>query len=351
MKTAYLFHRPSSLARRCLITLLLCIFASSTLFAQSKVGTTAAPFLTIAVGARALGMGGAFTATANDATALYWNPAGIAGIEHFTANFVHTEWLVDLNFDAVGAVLPLENAGALGAQLIFLTMPDQEITTNEQREQDGTGLFYSSGSMALSLSFARQFTDRFKLGVTGKYIREWIWHESAATGAVDIGSIYTTSFEDVRIGVSITNFGGRMQMTGRDLTRFYDVDQTREGNNTSVLAGLQTDKWPLPLTMRFGLAGELIKTDPYRVTLAADAVHPNDNRESVNIGAEGAYKEMFLLRAGYKSLFLPDSEEGLTGGIGIRVGTRGGLTAGFDFAYEEFGRFDAIYKYSLNIWY
>jgi hypothetical protein len=320
-------------------------------FAQSKVGTTAAPFLNIAVGARALGMGGAFTATADDATALHWNPAGIAGINRFTANLVHTNWLVDLKFDVVGAVLPVGEAGVLGAQVVFLSMPDQEITTNQQAEQDGTGLFYSAGSTSMGVTFARAFTDRFKLGLTGKYIREWIWHESASTMALDLGSIYTTPFHDMRMGVAITNFGGRMSMSGRDLSRFYDVDPIREGNNTSVTADLSTDKWPLPLTMRFGLAGEVIHTAPYRVTLAADAVHPNDNRESINLGAEGAYREMFMLRVGYKSLFLPDSEEGITGGAGLRVSTRGGPAVGFDFAYEDFGRFDAVYKYSLNIWY
>ena len=366
MKFALPFHRSSALnplapkskiwgkgrGRGFLFAaLLLCIFAPSSLFAQSKVGTTAAPFLGIAVGARAVGMGGAFTATADDATALHWNPAGIAGINRFTANLVHTEWLVDLNYDVVGAVLPVGDAGVLGAQVVFLTMPDQEITTNLQGQQDGTGLFYSAGSSAMGLSFGRAFTDRFKLGFTGKYIREWIWHESASTLALDVGSIYTTPFHDMRIGVMIANFGGRMQMSGRDLDRFYDVDPTREGNNTSVLAELGTDKWPLPLTMRFGLAGEVIQRDPYRVTLAVDAIHPNDNNESVNVGAEGAYKELFMLRVGYKSLFLEDSEEGLTGGAGLRISTRGGPIVGFDFAYEDFGRFDAIYKYSLNIWY
>ena len=351
MKGAISLHRSSLIAHRFFVSLLLCLFASSSVFAQSKVGTTAASFLGIAVGARALGKGGAFTATADDATALHWNPAGIAGIDRFTANFVHTEWLVDLNFDVVGAVLPVGETGVLGAQVVFLTMPDQEITTHQQGQQDGTGLFYSAGSSSMGLSFGRAFTDRFKLGVTGKYIREWIWHESASTLALDLGSIYTTSLNDMRLGLAITNFGGRMQMSGRDLDRLYDIDPIREGNNTSVIAGLATDKWPLPLTMRFGVAGELVKSTPYRVTVAADAVHPNDNREYVNVGAEGAYREMFMVRIGYKSLFAPDSEEGITGGAGLRIPTRGGPTVGFDFAYEEFGRFDSIYKYSLNIWY
>lgn len=330
-----------------LLALLLPLLAT----AQSKVGTTAAPFLNIAVGARALGMGGAFTATADDATALYWNPAGIAGIRRPSANLVYSDWLEDLTFTVAGVVVPLGEAGTLGAQATFLGFPDQEITTNVQGQQDGTGAFYSSGSLAMGLSFARAFTDRFKLGLTGKYVREWIWHEAAGTVALDIGSLYTTSFNNMRIGVAITNFGGQMKMSGRDLIHFHDVDETREGNNANVLSSWNTDSWPLPLLLRVGLAMEVVQRTPHRLTLAADALHPNDNYESVNVGGEYAYREQFLLRAGYKSLFLRDSEEGLTAGIGLRVKTRGGPTFGFDTAYENFGRFDAVYKYSLLISY
>ncbi|MFH1010017.1 MAG: UPF0164 family protein, partial [bacterium] len=81
---------------------------------QSKVGTTAAPFLGIAVGARALGMGGAFVSVADDATALYWNPAGIARLSSYEVILVHTDWISDLSYDFVGVVFPLRGAGALG---------------------------------------------------------------------------------------------------------------------------------------------------------------------------------------------------------------------------------------------
>jgi hypothetical protein len=51
-------------------------------FAASKVGTTAAQFLKIGVGSRAVGMGGAFVAVADDITSLYWNPGGLGRLNH-----------------------------------------------------------------------------------------------------------------------------------------------------------------------------------------------------------------------------------------------------------------------------
>ncbi|MCB9367210.1 MAG: PorV/PorQ family protein [Calditrichaeota bacterium] len=327
------------------------LFVTTPVHAVSKVGTTAAPFLNISVGARALGMGGAFTAMADDATALYWNPAGLAGMDKFSASLVHTDWLTDLRFDVIGAVLPLENDDAIGAQITLLTMPEQEVTTTQQDEQDGAGYYYSAGSMALQLTYAKQFTDRFKLGLSGKYVREWIWHEAAATVAMDLGSVYRTDLNGMRIGIAITNFGGKMQMSGRDLVRYYDIDQTREGNNGSVLADLATDKWPLPLMMRFGLAMEAFENERHRLSVALDAMHPNDNDESLNFGAEYAFREQFFVRGGYKSMFMKDSEEGATVGFGVKLSTRGGPTFVLDAAYEDFGRFDAVYKYSLGIAY
>jgi len=68
----------------------------------SKVGTTAAPFLEIDVGSRAIGMGSAFVAVANDATALYWNPAGISRLPGNEMVFIHSAWIADINYDFVG---------------------------------------------------------------------------------------------------------------------------------------------------------------------------------------------------------------------------------------------------------
>ena len=74
------------------------IFFSNILFGQSKVGSTAAPFLTVSVGPRAIAMGSAFVGTSDDISALYWNAAGIARIPGNSAVFNVTNWIADINY-------------------------------------------------------------------------------------------------------------------------------------------------------------------------------------------------------------------------------------------------------------
>jgi len=75
--------------------------------AGTNIGTSAAAFLEIGVGARAQSMGGAFVSLADDATAMYWNPAGIGRISGFQATFIHVNWLLDTNYDYTGIVTPI----------------------------------------------------------------------------------------------------------------------------------------------------------------------------------------------------------------------------------------------------
>ena len=85
-----------------------------------------------------------------------------------------------------------------------------------------------------------------------------------------------------------------------------------------------------------------------RLTIAADALHPNDNAESMNIGAEYAYNEMFFLRGGYQALFLEDSQEGFTVGAGVYAKTSG-LTFKIDYAYQEFGLLDNVQMFTVRL--
>ncbi|HEB84586.1 MAG TPA: PorV/PorQ family protein [Bacteroidetes bacterium] len=313
----------------------------------SKVGTTAAPFLEIEVGARALGMGGAFTATADDISAIYWNPAGLAKVNQGQAGFVHTRWIADVNFDHVSTVIPVTPDMRLGAFVSTVTMDEMKVRTVQYPE--GTGELFRASDLAFGLSFATRLTDRLTFGANGKYIYQKIWHMSASSVAADLGLLFRTPFHDVRLGMSISNFGPDMQMTGRDTKIYYDTDPTNPGNNERIPANLETEQWPLPLLFRVGLAGEVVRNRYGALTLAADAVHPNDNHEYVNLGAEFSYRDWAFLRAGWKTLFLADSEQGLTAGVGVKYRLNGNVGFIADVAYADFGRLENVMRYSLGI--
>ncbi len=310
----------------------------------TKVGTTAAPFLTISVGARALGMGGAFVGVANDASALFWNVAGIARLQRPSIIFNHSQWLADINFDFAGLVAPLGSAGTIGASFTSLNTPDMEQTT--ELNPEGTGVRFSVGSFAFSLSYARKLTDRFFIGFTGKFVRETIFNSHATGVALDVGTLFQTPLSGLTLGMSISNFGTKMNMSGDDLLIQVDPDPTISGNNETINALFQTDDFDMPLLFRVGIAYELVKNETHRVLLAVDALHPNDNDESLNLGGEYRFQDSMSLRAGYRALFLQDSEEGFTLGAGLNS-QLGSLRFRLDYAYEDFGRLNNVQKFTI----
>ncbi len=304
-------------------------------FSQTKVGSTAAPFLNIGIGPRAIGMGGGFAATANDVTALYWNPAGISRTEYNEAIFSHTRWFADITFNWAGAKINLGDYGAVGLSLTYLDYGKMEVTT--LREQDGTGEFFSAKDMSLALSYAYNLTDRFSIGGSVKYINQSIWNSSADAVAFDLGTLFYSEIFNMRIAATISNFGTDMKLSGKDLLVLYDVDPNIYGNNDQILANLRTDAYPLPLLFRVGVAMDVVNTPMHKITLGVDALHPNDNSESLNIGGEYVFNNFISLRAGYKNLFLKNSQEGLTLGIGVKYDFSEGYGFSFDYAYQEFG--------------
>ena len=314
----------------------------------SKVGTTAAPFLSIEVGARAIGMGGAFVAVANDATALFWNPAGLARLSSTSSvTLNHTEWLADISYDFAGVTLSLGRIGVVGLSFTSLTMNDMEVRTVAYPE--GTGEKFAATDFAIGTSYARNLTDRFSIGFTAKYINQKLWHESASSFAMDIGTVFTTQFNGMTVGMSISNFGNKMQLTGSDTHIPVDVAPGKEGNNSKIVGNMKTDKWSLPLIFRFGVAMDVLKNYNYRWTVAVDAMHPNDNMEYVNVGTEWVLKEIVFLRAGFKNLFMKDSEEGLTAGAGIIYPLTRRVKLTLDYAYAEFGILENVQRFSLGI--
>lgn len=314
-----------------------------------KVGTSAAVFLRIPVGARAAGMGSAFVSMLNDPFAIYWNPSLISSVKSNAVMIDHSAWMPGINFDFGGVILPLDRLGTIGISITILHTDEMEVTTPE--EPMGTGETFTASSFAIGFSYSRFLTENFSIGGTFKYIRETIFNSYASGFAFDIGTIYKTPFAGIRIGASISNFGTKMQMTGEDLNVRVDIAPDQEGNNQSVIGKLNTDEFDLPLIMRIGISGEVINTENLRLTLSADGINPNDNAQSLNIGAEiGLFKDKIRIRSGYKNLFLDENETGFTYGVSLsKISVLSGIVFSFDYAYQNFVHIRDANRFSLII--
>ncbi|MDP4175282.1 MAG: PorV/PorQ family protein [Bacteroidota bacterium] len=317
----------------------------------SKTGTTAATFLEIPVGASAVGMGAAFVSVANDASALYWNVAGTATTAQSQLYAQHSTWIASTRFDFAGLIIPLSGIGVLGISFTSLSMPDMLVRSEELPE--GTGEYFSAGDMAVGISYARSLTDRFAIGFTAKYIQQTIWHEKATGFAVDASTFFRTDlFNGMVIGAAISNFGTSMQMSGRDTRTFGRIDPTKQGSNERIPFNIEMDSWDLPLYIQIGISTNVVKSEDFKWLVAIDALHPNDNDESVNVGTELSYNNFIFLRAGFTSLFLSKDqrEGGLSLGVGVASGNLLGQTGiQFDYAYRNFGRLENIHVFSVGL--
>ncbi len=300
-----------------------------------KVGTAAATFLKIPVGARGTAMGSAFVASANDASAIYWNPGGLSRNETRALIVDHSPWLPGLSFNFFGVVVPIQGSGTLGISVTALSTQEMDVTT--PANPMGTGEKFDASSIAVGFSFARSLTDHFSIGGTFKYISERIFNCKATGMAFDVGTLYDTPLAGLRLGVSVSNFGTKMRIDGEDLNVRVDIAPEQLGNNQSVVGRLKTERFDLPLVMRLGLSYDAWKSDNIRLTVAADGVNPSDNAQSINLGAEIAFlNERLVLRGGYSELFLPDYEKGLTFGAGFKTSIASNVKIEAGYAYQSF---------------
>jgi hypothetical protein len=317
-------------------------------FCFTKVGTTAAPFLKIEYGARPVAMGGAFVALADDPSGIYYNPAGIAEVR--TAHFMggYTVWFADLTYNYATFILPTQRVNfALWGS--FLYSDEIEVTTVENPE--GTGQEFSYVDGLLGVTAAAFLSDRLSIGISGKYIQQQLFNESASTFALDIGSILRTPLKGARLGMCLANYGGRMQLFGNDLIVQTDPWPEYTGN-PEVEARLTTESFPLPLAFKLGIAFDLfgpgeafMHSEIQSLTLAVDGIHPNDGEEKLQVGVEYGLYNILFLRGGYKVNY--DTEK-FTAGTGMKFSI-GRRTFAFDYAYVDMDLLDATHRFSLLI--
>ena len=328
------------------------------LFSQNNVATTSAAFLEIGAGARSLGMGSAFVAVADNPSGLYWNPAGITYATEVEVESFYSPWLAETQFYNNTAIVPMGRLGTMGLSFTAVTMDEMMVRTVTEPEPSEYGQRFSAGSIAMGLSYARLLTDRFSFGVQAKYIQENIWQMSASGLSIDIGTLFYTR-GNTRIGMSISNFGGKLKMGGINTLVDIDVDENIYGNNDRIDGDLGTGNWPLPLIFRFGLGKKFDLSKEISCLTTLDAIHPNNNPEYLNIGLEYSLKNSLFLRIGrshtfYKLKYLDNEknhtgpENGISFGLGLKYNIPLGPMLEIDYVMTDYGVFKNIGGYSIT---
>ncbi len=281
-----------------------------------------AVFLLIFPGARATGMGAAFSALADDATVSYYNPASMARFKRPEFTLIHSPWLPDLApdmyHDFFGAVYPLPgDRGVVGGHLIYMNLGQVEVT-------DPVPAAWTPYSVALQISYARALRPSLYVGLGGKVIYDFLAPEdvlraifqtnvvggNAASVALDAGILYEGPYN--------TSFSATLQNIGPAL-RYTSLD---------------TVGTPLPQLLRVGVGVDTALNELFRLRLAVD-LHKvivnilEDYRNWgvdtilkdtwVSAGLEVNYGKFVALRVGY---FLDETgaRRGVTWGGGIQFG-------------------------------
>ena len=252
-------------------------------------GTSGAQFLGVGIGARAVGMGGAYTSIVDDGTALHWNPAGLARVDGHRLMLSHVSWLSDAQYQYASYARPFGRDAAIGVAL--------EQGGADPWDNTGEGSF-EPGDFAGIVGYGRRMTADLGVGADLKFLSSSLDDRGASSVAVDLGVLYRVN-DDTSVGAAVRNLGP-------GLTFISDSD-------------------PLPATLAVGVSHRW-----HDVLLSMDLEKINDLGATTRIGAEYAPVQYLALRGGW----IGGDEtalSGLTGGVGVNWNERWAV----DYAYRS----------------
>lgn len=296
-------------------SLLLFLFAGSAV--AGGPSTSGAIIMKQGMSARALGMGEAFVAVADDISAINYNPAGLACLEKIEINFSYLKGLVDTNWGSIACALPA-GPGVMGVSVFTLQGGMLDV-------YDGTGALINTinaqSDYLVVLSYALKANENFSLGFNVKGLSSTLGQSyNAATYAFDAGLLYRM-FKKLKLGAAVQNVGGEI--------KYIDVAD------------------PLPFNIKAGLGWEFFtRSNLDNITLAVDANYPNDSILRYNLGVEYQNVEMgAAIRMGYKfGEVLGCYTDGLS--AGFRISDR---MVHFDYAFILKGELGFNQQLSLTI--
>lgn len=280
-------------------------------FGRAAVGTAGSEFLLFDTSARGIAMGGAHSASVNDASAVYWNPAGLAQVPRLSATFMHAQYLEDITYNAASVAARVNDAVVLGAGVRYLDAGSITRT-------DINGLDRGS------------FTPR-------SYVAELGWGQSVydlSDSEMDVAIGVSVKAIRSDIGATANGFGGDFGLQSRFYGPSLTYDVAFALQNLGVGQKFDQTRDTMPTRARFG--GGVRPFKPLLIT--AEAIAPVNNSPHAAAGieysAELDRRMKAALRAGFNSLTFntlgPASS--LSFGAGLSVSD---LT--FDYAFVPMG--------------
>lgn len=317
-----------------LVVLLFICLCVSALLAQSrddKAGSVGMKFLTFGYGARAAGMGEAYTALVDDASGFFWNPGALGTLDNLSVHFTWNQYLLDSKYFAAAVAYPIENFATV---TVGVTVVDYGDVVETSFEATGdpfkrTGNTLSPSDLAIGVSLSKQLTDKFSIGGTVKFIREDLSTVTANGVAFDVGTIFDTGYRNIKIGATFTNFGPDISFAGD---------------------GFDGQDVPIPQSFRIGFSidsGSFTDTDNYVGTLSFDLIKNADTVQRLAVGGEIDIGTYIQGRVGYIVGF-DESKVSFGGGLHFDWDDH---EVRADYAISTFDDFDNtdVQRFSLSI--
>jgi len=310
---------------------------------SQRVAKYGADFLAGGVGARALGMGGAFVALADDVTAGYWNPAGLAETYYPQAAYMHAERFDGIvQFDYGALAFPLTTRSTLGVS--FFRSGVEDIPNTLDAWVDGQPRaenvsFFSAADYAFFVSYARSLRDNLTAGATVKVLRRNIGDFASAWGySVDVGAQWRVG--TFVLGANIQDLPGMLQswsVNGEAFAGLEDFGQDLPVGGAEIVlpvARLGAGLVSFPLIENINLTAGLdldIAFDGQR----AYALNTGDVSFHPRIGTELSYADVVALRFGISDVTSSErfgTQLTPTVGLGLALGP-----LNVDYGFGDFG--------------
>jgi hypothetical protein len=293
-----------------------CVHGSVCNASSGDIGTSSGKFLKLGFGARAAAMGGAFVGLADDASAIYWNPAGLASIKTAELSFMHLAWFQDISYEYFAHAQPVGRWGVFGWSVAYLHMDKLK-----GRDQQGRPTSdFAASDMAITFAFGRSITNSLLFGGSIKSIDEKIEEQSAYGLAFDFGCLVQTPLENLFLG-------GIIQNLGKDI-KFVE------------------ESFELPTNLKLGASyRHTMAGNP--INLTADFFFPSDGKTNLHWGTEYVYKNAIAARVGYQNGSDLGTNSGLSLGLGLAVART--QTYKVDYAFVPKGILGDSHTFSLSI--